>query len=122
MKSKLIVFASFLVPLMANADQVDPRTAFLSALQGQVGKTYSTSISFGGLGFGQLSQQSGSDSPFVFDVTKILDYPEKGCGKLKLVISQINGFKQPKFSMTQYMSICSDGTPYAHPDMSIPKE
>ena len=120
MKKSLI--ALLFLPVLAHADQVDMRTAVLLALKNPPGQIYTSSVSLGGMGFNMLAQQSGSNAPFMFEITKILDYPKQGCGKIKMVISQPNGFKQNDFHVTQYMSICSDGTPYAHPDMTLPKE
>lgn len=119
---KKLLLPLLFAPLLAQADPMDVRTAFISALRNPPGQTYTTTVAMGGMGFSMLAKQSGSNDPFVFEITKILDYPKPGCGKLKMVIHQPNGYKQQDFHVTQYMSICSDGTPYAHPDMTVPKD
>lgn len=118
----LLFSALLLFPVIVSADPMDMRSAFRSALLNPPGQTFTSTVNMGGQGFSALSQQSHSDQPFQFDVTKVMDYPKKGCGKLKMVIHQPNGFGKKDFRMTQYLSICVDGSPYEHPDMSVPKE
>ena len=123
MKNILLFTVLFGVSTMVHGeDMMDMRTAFRTALLSPPGTTFHSSVNLGGQGFSSMSEQTKSSAPFLFDVTKVMDYPKKGCGKLKMVIHQPGGFGQKDFQMTQYLSICADGSPYEHPDMTVPKE